>query len=412
MVFIGLGFLLLVIEFFAFQGVKQLTSNKKVLVGYLLVSVFILGYIIWGYSTFDRMNPRNNQSMISSSLILLVYLPKLIMAVFTLFEDIIRYIIAGIRWVKYRLGSPVDKGEFIPSRRRFISQIALGIAALPFVSVLHGIVIGRFKYTVYKTILEFEDLPQAFDGFVFTQLSDIHCGSFDNKQKLIQAIDLVNKQHSDMLLFTGDLVNSLSSEMDPWYEEFSKLRKHQYGNYSVLGNHDYGTYAKWPNKQEQEENFQGILDIHPKIGFTLLRNQAVEITKDGQSIYLVGSENWGARMKFMKHGDLDKASEMVNAQDFKILMSHDPSHWEAQVLNHPKNFQLTLAGHTHGSQFGIDVPGIIKWSPVQYVYKQWAGLYEKASKYLYVNRGFGYHAYKGRTGIWPEITVIELRRKK
>ncbi|MHC5363107.1 metallophosphoesterase [Myroides sp. LJL110] len=411
MIFIGLVFFLIVIEFFSFQGIKQLISNKKVLTTYLVASVVLVGYIIWGYSTFNRMSPTNNQALISSSLVLLIYLPKLIMALFIIIEDIVRYLIAGFNWVKYRITQPSLPTEFLPSRRRFISQIALGVAALPFISVLHGIVIGRFKYTVYKTILEFEDLPEAFDGFTFTQLSDIHCGSFDNKEKLVKAIELVNQQNSDMLLFTGDLVNSLATEMDPWYDVFNKLRRHKYGNFSVLGNHDYGTYASWPDQAQQDKNFQDIIAIHPKIGFTLLRNQAVEIKKDGQSIFLVGSENWGARMKFMKYGDLDKASESVSPQDFKILMSHDPSHWEAQILDHPKNFQLTLAGHTHGSQFGIDIPGVLKWSPVQYIYKQWAGLYQKWGKYLYVNRGFGYHAYKGRTGIWPEITVIELRRK-
>jgi predicted MPP superfamily phosphohydrolase len=289
--------------------------------------------------------------------------------------------------------------------------LALGIAAIPFASVLYGITIGRYKFQVYKHVLEFEDLPHAFDGFTFTQLSDIHAGSFDNKEKLEYAVDLINSQDSDLLLFTGDIVNSIADEMLPWSDVFRKLRKHTYGNYSILGNHDYGEYVKWNTEEERLANFKGICDISPEIGFHLLRNECVRIEKGGESIVVVGVENWGADPRFMKYGDLDKATQGVSTADFKILMTHDPSHWDAQVLDHPKNFQLTLAGHTHGFQFGIEIPGVIKWSPVQYIYKQWAGLYEKMGKYIYVNRGFGYHAYQGRTGIWPEITVIELRRK-
>ncbi|MHC5309048.1 metallophosphoesterase [Myroides sp. LJL116] len=408
-----IGLLLFVfIEVYAFLGVKQLIKSKRGLIYYIIGSIILLGVILYGFSTFSREKDSNYASMVSSSLILIFYLPKLIIALFTFIEDMLRLLIGGFRAVVQYFKGQNFQGNFIPSRRKFISQLALGIAAIPFISVLHGVLVGRFKYTIYKTILEFEDLPVAFDGFTITQISDIHCGSFDNEEKLNYAIDLVNEQQSDLLLFTGDLVNSRASEMDRWYSNLGRLKAHPYGNYSVLGNHDYGTYSKWPTKEQEQENFEAICTGNSKIGFTLLRNENRVITKDGESIFIVGSENWGARMKFMKYGDLDKSLDGVNAEDFKILMSHDPSHWEAQVLDHPKNIQLTLSGHTHGSQFGIDIPGFLKWSPVQYVYKQWAGLYEKLGKYLYVNRGFGYHAYMGRTGIWPEITVIEIRRKK
>lgn len=410
---IGIIVLLFVlIEVFAFIGIKQLTKKKSVLISYIIFSLAIVVIIIYGFTTFSRQQDTNIAAMLSFTLVLLIYIPKLIIASFILIEDLLRYLIGGVRRIKQYFTSFEPAINFIPGRRRFISQMALGVAAIPFLSVLHGVLVGRFKYTIYKTVLEFDDLPEAFDGFTITQISDIHCGSFDNQEKLDYAIDLVNQQNSDLLLFTGDLVNSRASEMDKWLSSFKKLKEHRYGNYSVLGNHDYGTYAKWSSKEDEELNFEQICDLSPQMGFTLLRNQNVTLTKNGQSIFLAGSENWGARMNFMKYGDLDKTLQGVESEDFKVLMSHDPSHWEAQILAHPKNIQLTLSGHTHGSQFGIDIPGFIKWSPVQYIYKQWAGLYEKGRKYLYVNRGFGYHAYMGRTGIWPEITVIEMRRKK
>lgn len=410
---IGIIVLLFVlIEVFAFIGIKQLTKKKSVLVSYIIFSLAIVVIIIYGFTTFSRQQDTNIAAMLSFTLVLLIYIPKLIIASFILIEDLLRYLIGGVRRIKQYFTSFEPAINFIPGRRRFISQMTLGVAAIPFLSVLHGVLVGRFKYTIYKTVLEFDDLPEAFDGFTITQISDIHCGSFDNQEKLDYAIDLVNQQNSDLLLFTGDLVNSRASEMDKWLSSFKKLKEHRYGNYSVLGNHDYGTYAKWSSKEDEELNFEQICDLSPQMGFTLLRNQNVTLTKNGQSIFLAGSENWGARMNFMKYGDLDKTLQGVESEDFKVLMTHDPSHWEAQILAHPKNIQLTLSGHTHGSQFGIDIPGFIKWSPVQYIYKQWAGLYEKGRKYLYVNRGFGYHAYMGRTGIWPEITVIEMRRKK
>lgn len=407
--------LLLVIvlsEFYCFQAVRQITKNKILRWGYVIVSVLGIAYMIYGFSQFDRNHGKNHQALVAGALVLLFYLPKVIITLLLIVEDIVR-IIRGI--INYSKGITIkkdDKESYVPSRRKFVSTIAFGVASIPFISVLHGITIGRYKFEVRKQVLEYEDLPEAFDGFKFTQISDIHSGSFDSEEKIRYAVDLINSQESDALLFTGDIVNSLADEMIPWYDVFGKIRKYKYGKYSILGNHDYGDYARWDNEEDRAANFNGICDISSKLDFRLLRNEHVWFEKDGQRIAVVGVENWGVRGHFQKFGDLDKSTEGIGAKDFKILMSHDPSHWEAKVLDHPKNFQLTLSGHTHGSQFGIEIPGLIKWSPIQYIYKQWAGLYEKMGKYIYVNRGFGYHAYQGRTGIWPEITVIELRRKK
>ena len=255
--------------------------------------------------------------------------------------------------------------------------------------------------------LAFKDLPTAFEGFKLTHISDIHSGSFDNPEKIAYGIDLINEQQSDMILFTGDIVNNTADEMDEWIPYFNKLTA-PYGKYSIIGNHDYGEYTSWKNKEEKARNFQAIKDIHPKIGFDLLLNESVYVEKNQDRIAVVGVENWGTRFK--KAGDLNKATQNVKQEDFKILLSHDPSHWDSEVKHHSNMFHLTLSGHTHGMQFGIEIPGF-KWSPVQYIYKQWAGIYESVGRYINVNRGFGFLAFPGRVGIWPEITVITLKKK-
>jgi uncharacterized protein len=299
-------------------------------------------------------------------------------------------------------------GSFLPERRKFVSQLALALAAIPFSSLIYGMTFGKYNYKVIKQQIFFPDLPDAFDGFKITQISDVHSGSFDNPEKINYAIDLVNEQNSDMILFTGDIVNTHAKEMLPWIETFNRIKKHKYGKYSILGNHDYGEYVDWKSQKDKEANFQAIKSLYGQIDFKLMLNEHAFIEKGNDKIALVGVENWG--LHFKKAGDLHKASEGLSKEEFKILMSHDPSHWDAEINQHQKDFHLTLSGHTHGLQFGIEIPGFFKWSPAQYVYDQWAGLYEKAGKYIYVNRGFGYHAYPGRVGIMPEITVIELKK--
>jgi predicted MPP superfamily phosphohydrolase len=301
-----------------------------------------------------------------------------------------------------------DTDTFLPERRKFVSQVALGIAAVPFLSMIYGMTVGKYNYKVLRQTLFFPDLPDAFDGFKITQISDIHSGSFDNPEKISYAVDLINEQESDLLLFTGDIVNTHATEMHPWIDTFKNIKNHEFGKFSVLGNHDYGEYVDWKSEIAKNKNFEDIKDLHRQIDFKLMLNENTKIKKGNDEIAIVGVENWG--VKFKKVGDLNKAAANLNKEDFKILMSHDPSHWDAEVKDHPKNFHLTLSGHTHGFQFGIEIPGIIKWSPVEYVYKQWAGLYESVGKYIYVNRGFGFHAFPGRVGIMPEITVIELKK--
>jgi hypothetical protein len=399
-----LGFILLVIELYTFQVLKTLIKSKPVLFSIQFISLLVLVYIVYSLMQFDRNSGQNRHLMSVMGLLLIVYVPKLILTLLLMGEDIFRL---GAGAVNYFVNYDKDT-DFLNSRRKFVSQIGLGLAAVPFLSLIYGVTIGKYNYKVIKQRIFFPDLPDAFDGFTITQISDVHSGSFDNPEKINYAIDLVNKQNSDMILFTGDIVNTHAKEMHPWIEIFNRIKKHEYGKYSVLGNHDYGEYVTWPSEADKEANFQDIKNLYGQIGFKLMLNEHTFIQKGDAKIALVGVENWGHNFK--KAGDINKASALVNKEDFKILMSHDPSHWEREVQYHDKNFQLTLSGHTHGMQFGIEIPGYFKWSLAQYVYKQWAGLYENVGRYIYVNRGFGFHAYPGRVGIMPEITVIELKK--
>ena len=392
----------LFIDFYAFQSIKTITKNKMVFLIYWLVSVAVILNVVYTINTIGESRGLSQQVMLSFGLLILTLSPKIIALIVLFGEDIFRVFKSGFNYF-----SSTTTSNYFPDRRMFVSKMALGLAAIPFSSVLYGMVRGKYNYKVIKHTLYFEDLPSAFDGFKLTHLSDIHSGSFDDEEKIAYGIDLINEQDSDVILFTGDIVNNTADEMIPWIPLFNNLKAKD-GKYAVLGNHDYGEYVRWKNPEEKERNFQDIKDIHPKIGFNLLLNDSVYLEKGNDKIALVGVENWGTRFK--KAGDLNLASSKINKEDFKILMSHDPSHWEQEVKTHTANFHLTLSGHTHGMQFGIEIPGI-KWSPVQYIYKHWAGVYKELGKYLNVNRGFGFLAFPGRIGIWPEITVITLKKK-
>ncbi len=395
---------IVVLELYAFQAVKTVTKVKWMQIAYLVVSLSAVIFIFYQFSKFDRSIGQTPMFMLTIGVLLLVLIPKLLITFFMLIEDVLRVLIG----TKNYMARYDNEAAFLPERRQFVSRVALGIAAIPFLSLIYGMTVGKYNFKVIRQTLFFPDLPDSFDGFTITQISDIHSGSFDNPEKISYAIDLINEQNSDLLLFTGDIVNTHATEMHPWIETFNKIQNHEFGKYSILGNHDYGEYVDWSSNEAKDKNFEDIKDLHRQIDFKLLLNENIKIKKGEHEIAVVGVENWG--VKFKKVGDLNKASENLQNDDFKILMSHDPSHWEAEVKNHPKKFHLTLSGHTHGFQFGIEIPGFFKWSPVEYVYKQWAGLYEDLGQYIYVNRGFGFHAFPGRVGIMPEITVIELKK--
>ena len=391
------------VDIYAFQALKTLTRNNWIHWVYVLVSVSVLGAFIYQITTGPSrvMNPAR---MYTFGLFIAVFLPKFLLVAFMFGEDIYRFAAASVSKLK---GS--EDGFFIPSRRRFISGVAVALAAIPFSSLLFGMVRGKYNYKVLKYTLEYDDLPDAFDGYTITQISDVHSGSFDNREKINYGINLINDQKSDIIVFTGDLVNDAAEEMLPWKDLFGQLKARD-GVYSVLGNHDYGDYRQWESQAAKEKNLQDLKDMQREMGWDLLLNEKRYLERDGQRVALVGVENWGAG-GFKKAGDLAKASEGLSREDFKILLSHDPSHWKAEVLQDDRHFHLTLSGHTHGMQFGIEIPGLIKWSPVKYRYEQWAGIYEDVGRFINVNRGFGFIGYPGRVGIWPEVSVIQLKKR-
>jgi len=391
------------IEYYAFQAIRTLGLNRFLTALYWIVSLLIFGNFIYHTLNFSRSTGFTHAISYAIGAFLALTLFQLVIVFFLLFEDIIR-----IPQALYRFFVSPEYGDFLPQRRKFLSQMAVALAALPFASLLIGMIKGKYNYKVLHYALEFDDLPEAFDGFTLTQISDIHSGSFDNAKKVAYGVDLINAQKSDVILFTGDIVNNKASELVPWKSIFSKLEAPQ-GKYSVLGNHDYGDYTEWPTEKDKENNLADLIKMQEEMGFRVLLNETHFFEKEGARIALIGVENWG-KGGFKKSGDLVQASKEVNLDDFKILMSHDPSHWEAKVLPHPYTYHLTLSGHTHGMQFGIEIPGWIKWSPVKWRYKQWAGLYQEKEQWINVNRGFGFLGYPGRVGIWAEITVITLKR--
>ena len=294
----------------------------------------------------------------------------------------------------------------IEGRRKFIAQIGLGIAAIPFTGFLYGILKGKYDFKIHRQSLTFTDLPSEFHGLKIVQISDFHAGSFDNIEAVARGVKMMQDQNPDLILFTGDLVNNLAEEIEP-YKHLLKDLYAPMGKYAVLGNHDYGEYVNWKSQEEKLENTESIKLHLADMGFSVLNNQRISLRRNEEEIQIVGVENWG-KPPFPAYGDLDKALKGINSNDFTILMSHDPDHWDEKTLPHSKNINLTVSGHTHGMQMGIEIPGI-KWSPVKYRYNKWAGLYEENGQYLYVNRGFGYLGFPGRIGIWPEITVFELK---
>ena len=389
-------------SFYGFQAVKTVTKASWVHYLFIGLAIIIAGNFIYQFSIGSEGRVLNPSKSYAFGFLLAFMSLNLVIVPILLGEDIVR----GALGLYDKL---VTKESFyLPSRRKFISQIALGLAAIPFSSLLYGMYKGKYRFRVLNYTLHFEDLPEAFDGYRITQISDIHSGSFDNREKIEYGVNLINEQKSDVIMFTGDMVNNKASEMEPWKDVFGTLKAKD-GVFSVLGNHDYGDYVRWRSEADKTKNLEDLKALQKEMGYSLLLNESRFLERGGQRIALVGVENWG-KGGFKKAGDLKKASQNVDKDDFKILMSHDPSHWEEEVIKDDYHYHLTLSGHTHGMQFGIEIPGWIKWSPVKWRYKYWAGIYEELGQYINVNRGFGYLGYPGRVGIWPEVTVITLKK--
>ena len=398
---------LLCIDWYFYQSVstvmKNSSDNKKNIAAYIYwgFSIFsallILSAVFFNYTSFPKF-----VRVYCWAIVLVILLVKIVGCLFILTDDLIRLFRWGFSYIPAADG--VEKSHSI-SRLKFVNQIGLLVAALPFTALIYGMIKGGFDIRVKKTRLVLPNLPDAFNGLRIVQISDIHCGSFTSTAHFENAAKMIEMQKPDILFFTGDLVNDLASETDDFIETFSEM-KAPMGTYSSLGNHDYADYITWDSKEAKAKNLEDLKAVHAKVGWRLLLNENVALERGGEKIALIGIENWGAR-GFTKYGNLKKAYEGAENFPVKILLSHDPSHWEAQVLKEYPNIDLTFAGHTHGMQFGVDLPHF-KWSPVKYFYKQWSGLYEQAGQYLYVNTGLGFIGYPGRVGMLPEITVLEL----
>lgn len=398
-------FLTLIIlgEIYTCHLLYRFTRKRPVIFAYLLLLLTIIISLILYYKGIDKSAGQTSESMHIMALVLLFLLPKILISIPLLIEDLFRF----SRWTSNKF---IYKRIVKNSRSSLLTKIVLSAAGLFAITIVYGVVVGKYNFKVRENTATFTDLPDAFDGLKILHVSDFHVGSWDNKIAIEKGIELINEQEYDLLLFTGDFVNTHASEADDWIAVLQQIKTPKYGKHAVLGNHDYGEYVQWNSEAEKELNFNQIKENIKKSGFSLLLNEHVTLKTGNDSIFLLGVENWG--LNFKKAGDLKKTSENIPADAFKIVMTHDPSHWDAEIVNHPQNYQLTLSGHTHGMQFGFNIPDVIEWSPAAYIYPEWGGLYQKGTQYIYVNRGFGFHAYSGRIGIWPEITVLELKKNK
>jgi len=405
---ISIGFFVL-IDLYVFSGIKALTELTQPSIRKIIHSVY-WGFTIWSILTLLIMYSGIYTSMpawLRTGTILVTFMllfTKLFFLLFLLIDDVQRLV--QLVYGLFQSNVQGNTAGKTISRSDFLLKVGLAVSAIPFVGMTYGIIVGAHDYTVRKKRLVLKNLPKAWNGLKIVQLSDIHSGSFYNKAAVERGIEMVMKQKPDIIFFTGDLVNNIATEMDNYIDVFAKLHA-PLGVYSTLGNHDYGDYATWETPQAKQDNLNQLIGVHKKMGWDILMNEHRILKKDGAEIAILGIENWGAKGNFPKYGKMNEAYPGTEHVPVKLLLSHDPSHWDAEVLKKYKDIDVMFAGHTHGMQFGIE-KGPFKWSPVQWMYDQWAGLYEKQGQYLYVNRGFGFIGFPGRVGMAPEITVMEL----
>jgi predicted MPP superfamily phosphohydrolase len=406
-----IALIMLLLDFYVFQAVRTVTqtlSDKTrmiIHIGYWVLSVFTLVALL----SFPYIQLLQNSKFYRNyifAILVGLFFAKLIAALFFLTDDLRRIALWLMSKIFPGTGAQYmsNNGGGIP-RSTFLSWLGLGVGGSLFGTLLYGFS-NKYNYQVKRLTLSFPNLPEAFRGMKMVHISDVHSGSFQNKKAVDHGIDMILQEKPDLIVFTGDLVNDRASEMEEYTSVFARLQAPM-GVYSTLGNHDYGDYVSWPTREEKLANLEALKKTHADMGWRLLMNEHVAFERNGQKIALLGIENWGAKGRFPKYGKMDLAYPGTENIPFKILLSHDPSHWDAQIRTEYTDIDLMLSGHTHGMQFGLENP-YFKWSPVQWMYKQWAGLYEEGKQKLYVNRGFGFIGYPGRVGILPEITVLEL----
>lgn len=406
-----IALVIFLLDFYVFQALKTVSqqgsdrARQAIYVTYWVVSFLTIATMLsFPYIQFLQTSKVFRNYVFA--ILIGLFLAKLIGSLFFVADDIRRGALLLMNKIFPLSGAQYmgPEGQGIP-RSTFLSWLGLGLGGTLFGTLLFGFG-NKYNYQVKKIKLRFDNLPDAFKGMRMVHISDIHSGSFQDIRAVNKGIDLILKQQPDIIVFTGDLVNDRATEMEPYQNSFARLTA-PLGVYSTLGNHDYGDYVQWPSAQAKIDNLEALKKVHANMGWKLLMNEHVILEKKSEKIALLGIENWGAKARFPKYGKMDLAYPGTENIPFKILMSHDPSHWDAQILPEYPSIDLMLSGHTHGMQFGLENP-YFKWSPVQWMYKQWAGLYEQGNQKLYVNRGYGFIGYPGRVGILPEITVIEF----
>ncbi len=383
--------------------VKDYSPGKKLTIKliYWSFTAFTAGVLIAGLIWPWQLWPKVARVYINA-VVVVIFFSKFLGVLFLFIDDIIRLGEWITGYIKFK-EAPVS-----PGRHKFLTNMALFFAAVPFAGMLYGMVKTAFDYTVRKETVKIPNLPAGFEGLKIVQISDIHSGSFTSTEPLETAISIILEQKPDIVFFTGDLVNNVADEVEDYIETLSKLTAPM-GVFSILGNHDYGDYMAWDNAEDKKQNLVQLKNAHSRVGWKLMLNENVKLKRGEDEIALIGVENWGKGARWPKYGDLKKAMSGIEDVPVKLLLSHDPSHWDAKVRTETPDIALTFSGHTHGFQFGIEIPGI-KWSPSKYLYPQWAGLYTEGNQHIYVNRGLGFLGYPGRVGIKPEITVIELQK--
>ncbi|MFD3003774.1 metallophosphoesterase [Pontibacter toksunensis] len=405
MISIGIVVLLLfVVDLYVFQAIKTVTQNlsptAQKVIYFLHWAIFAITAGTFALASATRGTPPNAIKTYLASTLFIIFASKLVVVLFLFVDD-------AVRIGKIVLNNANGTTDFDPSRNKFLNQLGLLAAAVPFTAFIYGMVKGAYDYQVKRVTLRLPNLPKAFDGYKMLQISDLHTGSFTSTEPLKEAVKLINQQEADLVFFTGDLVNNIAVEVQQHIDTLKEI-KAKAGVFSVLGNHDYGDYVAWPSAEAKRQNLQNLIESHGKMGWQILMNENRIIERGGEKIAVLGVENWGNRAGFPKYGRLEQAYKGTEDSPFRVLLSHDPSHWDGEINKKYDDIDLTLAGHTHGMQFGVNIPGW-KWSPVQYVYEQWSGLYKKGRQHLYVNTGLGFLGYPGRVGFLPEITVFELR---
>jgi len=397
-----------IIDYYAWTGFRTYFGeyrNFNIIRWVYILSSFITitGFILTISMYMSGHAVQNASLNFLMGLVFIIMLPKILLGAILLVEDVFRLLITSVQWIRH-FGTPIS----LYPRLKIVSLIGFVISSIMMLIMIQGVFFNKYRYNVKKITLSFDNLPAAFDGYKIVQISDVHSGSLDNKSKVEKGIELINAQNPDLVVFTGDLVNMRSEEFVPYIPIFAKIKAKD-GKLSILGNHDYGDYVHFDSPVEKWRNHNQLEIYEHRAGFKLLLNSNETIKRGNDSIFIAGVENWG-HAPFPKRGKLELAIQGVPDGAYVVLLSHDPSHWDSVVTNQHQNIALTLSGHTHGMQFGIDFWGL-KWSPVQWKYPLWSGLYKRNGMKLYVNVGFGFIGLPGRVGILPEITVFTLKRK-